>query len=121
MTDLVPEPIKSTLQSAVGKAQDVVSGIPDTVASLGGLAHTFHHDHQKVEADRSHRNAQAEDEHTRNPNAPKDLGEFITTELVGKIDNETLGKQFPSKEGVWYGFVDVSVYRCGLVRIWLIS
>jgi hypothetical protein len=105
MTDLVPESVKSTLQSAVGKAQDA---LPVTFPSLGGLTNTYHHDHQKPEAHSSHRNAQAEEHHTRHPNAPKDLGEFIETQLVGKIDNEALGKQFPTVEGMWHGYIDVS-------------
>lgn len=111
MADLVPETVKSTLQSAAGKAQQAVSVLPDTVASLGGLANTYHHDHQKGQAHSSHRNAQAEEHHTRNPNAPKDLGEFIETQLVGKINNDALAKQFPTVEGMWHGYIDVSNSR----------
>lgn len=107
MTDLVPESVKSTLLSAVGKAQDAASGLPDTFASLGGLGNTYHHDHQKPRAQPSQRNAQAEGHHARHPNAPKDLGEFIETQLVGKIDNDALEKQFPTVEGMWHGYIDV--------------
>jgi hypothetical protein len=111
MADLVPESVKNTLQSAVGKAQQAVSILPETVASLGGMANTYHHDHQKEEAHSSHRNAQAEGHHTRHPNAPKDLGEFIETQLVGKINNDALAKQFPTVEGMWHGYIDVSDCR----------
>jgi hypothetical protein len=101
-SDILPEPIKSTLQSATSMAQEAFT------TSLGGVAHTFHHDHQKEEAHSSHRNANPEDVHTRNPNAPKDLGEFMQGQLEGKIDDAKLAEQFPTRGGMWHGFIDVS-------------
>ena len=99
----VPESVKNTLQSAADMAQGAFS------TTLPGLAHTFHHDHQRQQADPSHRNANPEGEHTRKANAPKDLGEFMVTQLEGKIDNDKLAKQFPTRDGMWHGYIDVSV------------
>ncbi|GHJ83794.1 hypothetical protein NliqN6_0196 [Naganishia liquefaciens] len=96
----VPESVKSALQSAADMAEGAFS------TTLPGLAHTFHHDHQRQPADPSHRNANPEGEHTRKSTAPKDLGEFMVTQLEGKIDNDRLAKQFPTREGMWHGFID---------------
>ena len=98
----VPESVKSALQSAADMAEGAFS------TTLPGLAHTFHHDHQRQPADPSHRNANPEGEHTRKSTAPKDLVEFMVTQLEGKIDNDRLAKQFPTREGMWHGFIDVS-------------
>lgn len=105
-SDILPEPIKSTLQSAATMAQGAAQSF---TTSLPGLAHTYHHDDQKPPADAVHRNAgPPETVHTRAANAPRDLGEFMKGQLEGKIDDAKLAEQFPTRGGMWHGFIDVS-------------
>ncbi|KAJ9103795.1 hypothetical protein QFC21_002257 [Naganishia friedmannii] len=97
MTEFVPDQVKATYQSVVGKAGDALSdNVPNPLHSNG----------HKPQADDGHRNARAEERHTRHPDAPNDIEEFVATQIDGKIDNEKLAKQFPAKEGVWKGFID---------------
>jgi hypothetical protein len=103
MVESLPDQVKATYQSVVGKAEEALSEYaPNPLHSNG----------YKPQADDGHRNSRAEERHTRHPDAPKNIEEFVATQLNGKIDNEKLAKQFPAKEGVWEGFIDV---RCLLI------
>lgn len=99
MAQLVPDQVKATYQSVVGKAEEALSDyVPNPLHSNNNIA----------QADEGHRNSRADERHTRHPDAPKNLEEFLATQIDGKIDSEKLAKQFPAKEGVWKGFIDVS-------------
>ncbi|KAJ9092064.1 hypothetical protein QFC19_008838 [Naganishia cerealis] len=111
MTELVPDQVKATYQALAGKAGEALSDMaPDTAASLAQFTSFLDLSGQKPPIDEDHRNSRPKERHSRHPAAPKNLEEFIATQLVGKIDNDKLAKQFPAKEGVWHGFIDVS-YR----------